>query len=229
MNKNLQLAEKYLSVLSQHDLANIYDGSPGYSAVFLPSVSESYFSSNIRTMIIGKETRGWYNNTCSGKLNQKFELDDVVTSQERHAKFLSEPHPRSKFFQFYRKACATLNGEKKCSGESIIWSNLMCVSHHSKSPVKSKSFDEVNTLSKKLLLAQIEVLQPELMLFVTGTSYDKYIREFFPNRVTIKVIKPRSLWHFDIDSAQCFRTSHPQWGKGEKYREQAMSLAMVEI
>jgi len=225
MSKNLELAEKYLSVLQQHDLAAIYGGSPEYSGIFLPSASDKYWKSNIKTMIVGKEPRGWLDNSCAGKLSQKFELDDVVASLKQHEESLRVDRPKSKFIQFYRKSCIALNSEKKL-GESIIWSNLICISRNKKSPVGSKSFDKVKALSEQLLRAQIEVLKPTVILFVTGTSYDKYIRAFFPERAASIRIVPGKLWSFKIDDAQCFRTSHPQWGDGAKHRDQALSLAM---
>lgn len=231
VNKNLQLAEKYLSVLQAHDLAKIFHGSSKYSSIFLPSVSDSYFNSSIHTMIVGKETRGWRNDTCRGKSNKKFELSDVLDAQKAHAEWLSKKNSQSKFFQFYRRASAVLNGEKADTGNSIVWSNLMCVSRNSKSPVRARdeSFDEVNALSKSLLRAQIEVLQPKLILFVTGTSYDKFIREFFEERTRNPPIVKDCLWHFKIGDARCYRTSHPQWAKGDKYREQALSLAIAGV
>lgn len=225
MNKNLELAEKYLSVLQQHDLTAIYDGSPEFSGIFLPSVSVKYCESNIKTMIVGKETRSWLDHFCAGKLIQKFELGGVVASLRKHEDCLKEDHPKSKFIQFYRKSCTVLNSEKGL-GESIIWSNLMCISRNKKSPVGSKSFDQVKALSEQLLRAQIEVLKPKVILFVTGTTYDKYIRAFFPERAESISLIPGKLWSFKIDDTQCFRTSHPQWGDGAKYRDQALSLAM---
>lgn len=227
MSSNAELAEKYLSVLQKHDLSEIYEKPNAYSGIFLPSVSESYSRSKIRTMIIGKETRAWRDTTCRGKLGLKYEREDVIASQETHAKVVMELGARSKFIQFYRSACKRLNDDEK--GDSIVWSNLLCVSNHSKSPVGSKAFGAVKALSKDLLVAQIEVLKPSVILFVTGTSYDKYIRAFFPKREASVALYPGKLWTFKIGDTQCFRTSHPQWGDGVQYRDRALSLAKAEI
>ena len=141
MSSNAEIAEKYLSVLQKHDLSAVYEKPNAYSGIFLPSVSESYSRSKIKTMIIGKETRAWRNSTCSGKLGLKFAHEDVIASQETHAKEIVELSPKSKFIQFYRSSCKRLNDDVK--GDSIVWSNLLCVSNHSKSPVGSKAFDAV--------------------------------------------------------------------------------------
>lgn len=223
MSVDAELAEKYLSILRNHDLAQIYGQRNAYSGIFLPSVGERYEPSGVRTMIVGKETLGWRNKTCNGKLKHRFELEDVIASQEQHAKVLVSLGAKSKFIQFYRSACKRLNDDKK--GDSIVWANLLCVSDHSKSPVGSKAFEAVKALSKDLLIAQIEVLQPSVILFVTGTSYDKYIREFFPDRQASVALCPGKLWSFRIGNSQCFRTSHPQWSDGGQYRDRALALA----
>lgn len=226
MSSNSELAEKYLSVLQKHDLSSIYGKPNAYSGIFLPSVSESYSGSSIRTMIVGKEPMGWHDHLCAGKMQRDFDLEEVSASVKRHSASVKVQRPRSKFIQFYRNACKTLNNDDAKLGESIIWSNLMCVSLNKKSPVrKDKTFPLVKNLSRDLLYAQIEVLDPQVILFVTGTSYDKYIREFFPQRERREPITKGKLWAFKLDKAQCFRTSHPQWSDGAQYREQALLLA----
>jgi hypothetical protein len=200
MSQNSELAIKYLSVLQQYDLAAIYGGSHEYSGIFLSSASGKYLQSNIKTMIVGKETRGWLDDSCAGKLRHKFESAEVDASIKKPVEYLIVNSPKSnksKFIQFYRKLCRELNGEKKL-GESIIWSNLFCISHNKKSPVGSKSFVHVKALSKQLLLAQIEILKPQVILFVTGTSYDKYIKEFFPEMTESIVKVPRKLWSLKL-------------------------------
>lgn len=229
MSSNAELAEKYLSVLQKHDLSAIYGKPNAYSGIFLPSVSESYSGSSIRTMIVGKEPMGWHDHLCAGKTRRDFDLEEVRASVGRHSVSVKVQRPRSKFIQFYRKACKTLNNDDAKLGESIIWSNLMCVSLNKKSPVrKDKTFPLVKNLSRDLLYAQIEVLDPQVILFVTGTSYDKYIREFFPKREASVPLCPGKLWSFKIGDTQCFRTSHPQWSAGIQYRDRALSLAKAE-
>lgn len=224
------LAERYVSVLDRHDLRELYAGQPRLSGLFLPSVSDGYSKSKLKTMIVGKEPRSWRDGQCAGRLRHKLEMSDVEASIAAHSKTLKTDFPKSKFIQFYRHACKRINGDDSL-GDSIIWANLICVSLDKKSAVQSPGESlgaRVAALSKDLLRAQIEVLQPEAILFVTGKSYDRHIRDFFPEREKSMAIHPGRLWAFNLGKIRCFRTSHPQWGDGMKYRTIAIDQLVGE-
>lgn len=225
---NTKLAARYLSILENAQLGSLYDEANTFSGMFLPTVSEHYLAARKKVLIVGKETRSWANAKCAIKSGRAANVEGVTAAMERHRKFLQKPPTDSKFMQFYRAANITLAGSTSYLPSTAIWSNLFCVSSSSKSPVGTSSFQLVSELSQKLLEAQIDILEPDAILFTTGTGYDKYLKAFFPGRTDSQVITPRALWAFKINVVQCYRTSHPQWASGREHREDALRRILLE-
>lgn len=225
---NAQLAARYLSILENAQLDSLYNEANTFSGMFLPTVSEHYLVARKKVLIVGKETRSWANARCVIKSGRAANVEGVTAAMKRHRNFLLAPPQDSKFMQFYRAANVLLSGGKQYLPSTAIWSNLFCVSSSSKSPVGTSSFQLVSELSRKLLEAQIEILEPNAILFTTGTGYDKYLKAFFPSRTDSQVITPRALWAFKINGVQCYRTSHPQWASGREHREDALRRILLE-
>jgi hypothetical protein len=218
-----RLFDKYTQAIDLTQLAALAERSPDLAGLFVPSVSESYLTSALRVMIVGKETRKW--GAGLAEVNRYTHPSAYVDMLlKRHANELAKLRPRSKFFQFYRDASKKLYCENQSPTDAIVWANLFCLSYRKRSPVKcGADIGAIKSLSRTLLRIQVEVLKPDVILFVTGTSYDKYLTEFFAIGSS-KVIEPRALWSFKAEGIQAYRTSHPQWGKGRPWRTQALEL-----
>jgi hypothetical protein len=219
---NTQLATRYLDILQDAPLASVYPEANVLSGLFLPSVGEHYLSAQKKVLIVGKETRSWRNRTCTIKAGRVASIEAVTIAMDRHQNFLKSPPGASKFMQFYKAASIALAGGSQYLPSTAVWSNLFCVSASSKSPVKADSFSHISELSAKLLKAQIEILQPDAIIFTTGAGYDKHLKSFFPVRTDSHVVEPKALWGFKVDGVQCYRTSHPQWASGQTWREEAL-------
>ncbi|QDZ26566.1 hypothetical protein [Noviherbaspirillum sp. UKPF54] len=219
---NRLLAEKYAEAVNLKRLAALADKSPRLSGLFLPGITESYLTSRLKVMIVGKETRGWAKPKEVKDLTNTENYIECVMKQ--HVRVLRKPPSASKFFQFYRAACQALSDKKPPAADAVAWANLFCLSYRSSTPTRClDSFEEIKELSRTLLRIQVEVFRPDVMLFVTGTGYDSYIKEFFDVTGSQRLV-PKALWSFKADGIQAYRTSHPQWEKGRQYREQALVL-----
>lgn len=216
------LTQRYLDILRPAEARTLAAGVEGLSGIFLPSVSESYVQSPRKIMIVGKETRGWARGL---KFMSSFDsLEQYVAFLVGwHQALLVRQPASSKFFQFYRQANLRMVVGSAELPISIIWANLFCVSWHGKSPTKVPApiFDRIKQISRDLLKAQIEILRPDVILFVTGPGYDCYLKEWFEIKES-RVIEKRSLWQFKADGIQAYRTTHPQWEAGSKCRSQAL-------
>lgn len=221
-----QLAERYLHILCPYKLASLAAGVGGLSGIFLPSVSDSYVQSSRKMMIVGKETKGWARGL---KFMSSFDSLEKYVSYliDRHQDHLLRQPVRSKFFQFYREANRRIADDDTNLPTAIVWANLFCVDWHGKSPtnVPAPFFEQIKQLSKDLLKAQIEILRPDAILFVTGPNYDLYLKEFFEITGST-VLEKRALWQFAADGIQAYRTNHPQWEAGSKCRIRALDLML---
>ena len=68
---------------------------------------------------------------------------------------------------------------------------------------------DLQELSKKVFLQELEILKPNILIFVTGSSYDKVIKNYLQDYKTIEVIIPKKLWKFKYNDILCYRTVHP--------------------
>lgn len=85
--------------------------------------------------------------------------------------------------------------------------------------MRSPYFETIKQLSGQLLNAQIEVLNPDYIIFANGIANARYRREFFSvpgsDRCTLgraprTGISTRFLWEFVLDGrTRCFRVHHP--------------------
>jgi hypothetical protein len=206
-------------------------GVKGLSGLFLPDVGNKYSTAKNKVMIVGCETAGWE------PLGKRIEIpgepgtysyppfnglenyvDASMRLQQTHLNNELKPDGKNDrgrtFFNFFRGAA------KVADREGLIWANLFCFDWAKASPIKRPEFGLIKTLSQKLLDKQIEVLQPDFIIFANGISSAKFRREFFPvdgadkRCISIKrsneSIHTDYLWEFTLDSRiKCFRTHHP--------------------
>lgn len=229
MNLNERLKPRYIAALqgAHPDLAPMlkaYRGGTdkGLNDVFFPTVADSYQDAPLKVMVMGRETTLW--NYGKGK-NVATATDYVTCGMDKHmthhARALKAQASSSGLIRLLKSA-----GEAT-SDAGLIWSNLFAVSHDAADPRKNAAaWPHVRALSKALLDIQIEVLQPDVIVFANGIDSAGVRREFFPhaeaNQATAgdrctgtrswesEKVSKRHLWGFDLDSRiQCFRTQHP--------------------
>jgi hypothetical protein len=220
---NCRLRKRYAEVVDLTTLRRLAS-CRDLSSLFVTSVSNSYLRSTVRLMIVGRETSGW-GSKLSKDLASPERSSTIETylkhQMEYHQQMIGKVKAKSKFFQFYRAAAQQLAAP--CDREfrdAPAWANLFCFDADGTRPDRdSQSRTEIVRLSIALLRAQIEVLQPELIVFVTGTSCDRYLREHFKDRFESKVYISKRIWRFKLPipaSASgsphtiAFRTPHPR-------------------
>ena len=236
-----QLLERYAQVINQEDLRVVAEVR-GLSGIFAGSVCETYFHGGPRVMVVGREPRGWDEGTKDGKkragLTEAAEASDfksyLETMMKMHEKAVCSPLPTSKFFHFYKRVQRDI--AKSSAPGSVAWGNLLCISHKKGSAVVglTKAQDvhlkKICEWSRALLRAQIEVLQPQFIFFVTSPSYDRYLKAFIDiDEIDRKVHVPKELWQFKAHGAHAFRTRHPRILTSSTHRKRAIMLALETV
>jgi len=218
-----ELENKYYEILKKYDFNMLYEDT-NLSGIFLAKPDRSYVSGNCKVMVVGQETKKWRNDNCDAKNVKKVNIDSVRSSMNASLEFNKKPPKRSKFRQFYKKVSKSLCKDNLDPNNSAVWANQFCISYKSGNPVKSNVFETIKELSSELLKAQLEILNPDVVFFTTGSGRDKYIKDVFDYE-TIKVIEPLRFWHFKIGDINCFRTNHPRSTYSHPYLQRAIELA----
>lgn len=245
---NELLKAAYLPLLKNVDTAylDIPDrrrgGPKGLSGLFLASVSDHYRHARNKVMIVGSETTGWEplkKKTGEEVTYDTFESVDayVGRTMQKHQKFFEktlakEVNDKGHTFHNFTRAVAKAVGR-----DGLIYANLFCFDWRASSPIKSPEFGFVKELSRKILDAQIEILQPDYIIFANGISSAKYRREFFPigdgarctnSKSYPEKISSHYLWEFMLDkNIKCFRVHHPSARRKDARIGQAFALELL--
>lgn len=215
MSINERLIEAYAEALSPAVLRQFEGKDDELAGIFLPSAPEE----RMPLMIVGMETRKW-NGHFSAVRNGEIR-NYIESSMSLHRKYLTLPTKCSSFGRFHLHAASTLGYERG----QIGWGNLLAVSYRKTSPVRSAAFAPILELSGVLLRKQLEIIKPEAVIFVCGWRYDSYLKQSLGGLITdSNVMTPKSLWEFKVGESTCFRTSHPRYVAGRKYRDRALRL-----
>ena len=190
-------------------------------------------------MVVGREPRGWDEGMRGGiqrgGLAEASRAGDfkryLENMMQMHEKTVCSPPPSSKFFHFYKRVQRGI--AKSSAPGSVAWGNLLCISHKKGSAVvgltkaQDAHLKKICEWSRALLRAQIEVLQPQFIFFVTSPSYDSYLKAFIDiDEAERKVHVPKELWQFKAHGAHAFRTRHPRILTSGTHRQRAIALAL---
>lgn len=221
-NSSTTLANAYqnaLTDLPQHwiDKSRCHEAEfSKLSGLFLPGDSPEYHSAPKKILLVGRETRNW--NVLTS--NEKFEglenyIFKAMSKQQKHlTKFINCPKDRGE--SFFNLLCDLA---KDHGARGIAWANLFCFAWNANSPMKWKHFEEMLIFSEKLLKIQLDILQPDIVIFANGASSAKYRRTYFPHKGEFQVcselgtfpeVQINQLWRFKLyGKIQCFRIQHP--------------------
>lgn len=188
------------------------------SGLFLPGTSAAYQQASPRIMVVGRETRRW--NVVTGQAPFLC-LDDYIqramAKQQAHlVRYLPDPPDKGASFFNLLRALARDHGR-----DGIAWANLFSFAWNGKSPMRWANFPVLLEMSERLLKAQIEILEPDIVIFANGASSARFRQKYFPHKgehsVCSKLADYREqgiaidqLWQFHLNGTiQCYRIQHP--------------------
>jgi hypothetical protein len=214
-----QLNKVYQDVLSKTRVEALKD-KERLSAPLLIKVNESFLNATKRIMYIGKETNHWLTDPKISldrrglmgvyKADGSLDIDRLLVRYNKRMT-QSENWKKNALFKQYKNIKDQLVDTEVGSG-SIVWNNLFKMSYdrgrgYSKTSLgHSSALEEV---SKEIFIKEIEILKPDILIFVTGASYDKVIKNYLQEYKTIEVVIPKKLWKFKYKHMVCYRTIHP--------------------
>ena len=230
------LFERYMCISEEHkNFLKRSLSDKGLAKLLLGSASDQYERAPNKILIVGRETKGWLNSKCWD--NFQYNEDGIKRSMNKNQDFLKKQlkdekkYTRGKsFFNFVRDVA------QKSGSDGILWANIYASDYKGKhiNHLKDKSMiREIEIISKKILIAQIEVLKPDVIIFATGNQGIGARRRYFPNSklrecTAIEGYPSKDLWAFKLPEyeAQCYRIHHPSSFHSEKKhaREKLINL-----
>lgn len=154
----------------------------GVSAPLLMHVFEEYTTVPCKILVVGQETHRW------GQMSTKPGVPELQSNYARFclgkaANYGEGRKPRcltSPFWNFSRALFYNFNNQangiiRKTNG--FLWTNISKFDAHATTP--SQELQEKNRAGFELLKTEIEIVRPDVVVFLTGTKYNHWLDELF--------------------------------------------------
>lgn len=219
-----ELFKRYMNIIEDHQ--EFLDKSLSYkylSKLLLGGVPDDYEQSPNKILIVGRETKSWLKSWDDFQYNE----NGIKRSMDKSKEFLQDQLKEEKkdtrgnsFLNFVRDIA------KKSGRDSLLWANIYAFDYKGGhvNHIKDKNMiKEIETISRKIIVAQIEILNPDIIIFATGNQGIAARRRYFPNSElrdckAIEGYPSKDLWAFKLPEydAQCYRIHHPSSFSREK-------------
>jgi len=177
----------------------------GISNPLFIHVPDAYETAQLKLIVIGKETHGWFSNLG----DPNYTTEKLI---EGYREFnLGKKYIKSPFWQASHELQRKLAPSVPLFG--FVWSNLFICDQNSGTP-EDDIADKLREIS--ILKDELRILQPDVTVFFTGWSlYDYTIKKIFPGVVMTPVDegdgKLLSQLSHPALPTRSYRTYHPKY------------------
>lgn len=157
----------------------------------LPYATQQYVDSKVKIMLVGQESNGW-----SFKLNDlegSGEYKGLCGAMERTKSFQTKKPYNKPFWTFAKgiyEACHNSALTDNKPNAYFFWSNLRKICYNTPNekdtttthlqpddPLPESLQELIDKHLDSLLLNEIQIAQPDIVLFLSGPNYDGYIKQ----------------------------------------------------
>lgn len=171
------------------------------------SNERKYQEADFRVMIVGQETNGWYEGK-EATIERLQKLYDEFFHGGECWRY------RGQFWNGFKRMKESIAARVPDKNVEFVWNNLVKIGKN-----KAKGFppNYINSLEKQyfnVLEDEIKVLEPHMVIYLTGPYYDNIIKAKFGNLKyeTCSLFTTRELAKIHFPNVNlCFRTYHPNY------------------
>jgi hypothetical protein len=208
---NKQLQELYLSKWSDisETLIEIADGDPAPEPTnpLLIHINreKEWVKADVRVMIFGQETQDW--EQAPGKSIEH--LCDV------YHRFFNENHGKpSQFWNGFARFETILGAKYPDKKIRYVWNNIIKIGKEDAPGRPPQNIYNAERQFFHVIPDEVKILNPNIILFLTGPNYDDVIRDNFGEDIysLVPPYSERQLAKVSIPAVDfAFRTYHPNW------------------
>jgi len=192
-----------------------------------------YLNADLKIIFIGKENNGWFGlnerkeNGVFDIFNEEQYLNGLLDLYKR---FNLGANYKSPIINFLDLIVAAFRDQKIKTG--ILWTNLLRIDCGKEWDLKKKTFEIDNN---EILRNEIEILKPDVVVFVTGPNYDCFIDWTFKDNKGIviddKTISEMCMIEHSELPTKTFRFYHPDYHLrlGSEYRFRLIEEVMKRV
>ncbi len=185
---------------------NELETKPTSPLLLLVDNEAEFSSADIRILIFGQETNGWY------------EMDDTIEGiSNNYDKFFNGGDCYSYGGQFWNGFNRFIKAlQEKYPNKTIkpIWNNIVKIGCNDRKGFPPDYIYEMERQHFSVIKEELNILKPNIVLFFTGPNYDGIIADNF-GKLSYKALTPfseRQISKVQLDGvAFAFRTYHPNY------------------
>jgi hypothetical protein len=166
---------------------------------------EEWINAEIRVMVFGQETRDW----------EDWPDKSIEHLCDVYNRFFNQNHGKnSHFWNGLNRFKSILNTKYPNKQIGYVWNNIIKVGKCNEAGRPPQSIYEVEREYFHVIPDEVKILNPNIILFLTGHHYDDVIRDNF-GEITYSAIHPYEKNHLakilipEVDFT--FRTYHPKY------------------
>ena len=176
-------------------------------------VGSEFCNSKYKVMFVGKTARGTPGDfTMSGI--------SVLDARDRGDELYLDPVKKGAYWSYTKEICNKVEGEN--SWEKIAFSNIVKCNNSNANDTATQEMKEHCIIENRIILKEIEIVDPDTIIFYTGCDYDQYIVKMFADSFikdgdkTERQIGAKLVpwWEFVVrqngHDVHCLRTGHPE-------------------
>jgi hypothetical protein len=222
-NLQEQLNELYLEYLKKifmdRDLYNQVLNFKLSSPLFLDCEADfgKYKNADYKILYVGKETNYWFNK----KEREKCDLLRDLSDYEKYLEALISLYKTFNLGRGYKKAFFTFLDiiveqlRNKNDSVGVLWTNLLRHDSFGNGKISPEIKQKITFDNNYILRKEIEILKPDVIIFVTGPNYDSVLENTFPGLKKIRIDNEseREICFFEhVDLPQkSIRVYHPDY------------------
>ena len=197
---------------------------------FLVETTTQYEESELKAVIVGQENNGWMKENYFHFLDSRQPMERAL---REYREFVAKWEYKSPFFQYFHDLREQIHGSAGLvKKQSVLWSNLFKVNHNGKSTLASTHYEKMLALQSGIFRAEMEILNPEVVIFLTGPRYDQVIEKFYDDAKFIAVEPHLGRQVARVEATGlpmlAFRSYHPSYVNRKSAERKVWYDAIVE-
>ena len=209
-----------------------------FTAPFLLSIKEEeWLSADLRIMIVGQETKGWWDK--KGKVSYPKTVCEAMNryriSCYEHKdgnKHLFKRHKSGAFAKKYNYFEKMIRKEVQKYGDiktAFLWNNISKFGRANNRTGVSDKTREIERAYFPVVVDEFKILEPHIVIFMTGPNRDHDIKFHFPkcNFVKCSDYEERKMAIMNGEAFVAIRLYHPSYFGGFTNQYKAVSTSVI--
>ena len=223
----------FLQILREQRRSTDIAIQPAYPLLIKIKDEAKYKNADLRIMIFGQETNRWETEVSKMEIpteeSCKYIGETVDEFMKAHIKHRSKADLKTPFWIAFKKL-NELTSEINCE---VIWNNIYKIGNREKN--KNRPHEQIRKLENEyfdVIHDEISILQPDVLLFLTGPSYEARVNKKFGIDAyqSISNIEKRKLAKISISNGiPAYRTYHPGHLNRKGFLKEYLKLIIEDI